>query len=339
MKKIISILLTVLIFATAIAACAITAGAVTYVTFGDYKLAVYSDTEYLIGGYSGSDTALTFPDSANGKAIIGVAEDFYDKCSASLVSVTMPESFTVIESFAFYGMTALEEVTLSPNISSIGSMAFSGCGSLADINLSDTKVTSVSYACFSGCQALNNIAFPDGLKAVGEYAFSNSGLKSAVLPDSAASIGAYAFNGCAALEDVELPYGLTSIGEHAFYNDTALTSVYVPGSVSQIGAFAFNPMGIEGGTLTLECYEGTYAAEYAYDNYLNCATLGKLLGDTDCSGVVNIDDVTYIQLYKVELNDLSVKEKELADVNKDGEVALRDATLIQMYLAGLITEF
>ena len=114
---------------------------------------------------------------------------------------------------------------------------------------------------------------------MGNYAFSETGLKSAALPDSVTSIGKYAFNECAALESVTLPYGLTSIGEYAFYNAAALTSVYIPGTVSQIGLYAFAPMGFEGGTLTLECFEGSYAASYAYDNYLTFSAVSKLLGD------------------------------------------------------------
>ena len=35
----------------------------------------------------------------------------------------------------------------------------------------------------------------------------------------------------------------------------------------------------------------------------------------------------------------NVLEKKAADVNRDGEITIRDATLIQMYLANIITEF
>ena len=313
MKKLLSFVLMFFSVFTALVSGTLFVEAVTYISYGDYLLAVNSDTTYLIGGYTGTETELAFPDSANGKSIIGVSEDFYDKCSAQITSVTMPDSFTVVESFAFYGMTSLEEVVLSPNINSIGTMAFSGCSSLVSINLNDTKIKSVSRSCFS-----------------------KSGLKVANLPDSVISIASYAFNECVGLESVSLPYGLSTIGEYAFYKDTKLTNVFIPSSVTQISANAFNPMGIDGGTLTLDCFRGSYPAIYAYNNHLNLSAVEKLVGDVDGNNAVNINDVTYIQLYRVGLYELNSKAAELADFSKDGKVALRDATLIQMYLAGMI---
>ena len=302
-----------MIIITAIVSGALLVEAVTYISYGDYLLTVDSDTTYLIGGYNGNETALSFPDSVNGKSIIGVAGDFSDNCTTDVVSLTMPDSFKVIESFAFYGLTALEEVNLSPNISNIGTMAFSGCSSLTSINLNDTKINFVSQSCFS-----------------------KSGIKVVNLPDSVKSIGSYAFNQCSALEIVSLPYGLSTIGECAFYNDTKLTNVFVPGSVMQIGGNAFAPMGIEGGTLTLECFIGSYPAEYAYNNYLNCSAIEKILGDANCDGVIDINDVTYIQSYRLGLFLIDGKSAEQSDVYKDLSITLRDATMIQMYLAGLI---
>ncbi len=65
----------------------------------------------------------------------------------------------------------------------------------------------------------------------------------------------------------------------------------------------------------------------------------SLLGDVNNDGVVNITDATLIQMYLVEMVELTNKQLELADTDKDSVVSIRDATLIQMYAAQIITKF
>ena len=364
MKKIISIFLTLITVVTLTASSSAITQAVTYVNYGDWLLAVNSDTSYLVGGYSGNETELVMPKTANGKAIVGVAEDFADKCGCDLVSVTMPDSYTTIESCAFYNCPELTSVDFSSGLSNIGWMAFADCAALDRLDLSDADgLKSIPYACFSGCTALSSIQLPDNLLTISDYAFSRTAIESIDLPDSLTDIGGYSFSFCAALEAVELPYSVRTIGEggfrdcnslsdatlgnalesigaYAFYNDTLLTSVYVPLSVSYIGAYAFHPMAIEGGTLTLDCYEDTYTASYAYSNYLNC-TLNKFLkGDINNDGKVNIRDVTCIQLYRVGLYDIDDDAKTIdkGDVTGDYRINIRDATRIQLYIAQIIDE-
>ena len=338
MKKIISLILTAVMIITVISASTAVAGATTYINDGDWLLALYSDDAYLIGGYNGTDTELVFPESANGKAIIGVAEDFADKCESGITSVTMPDSFTIIEPFAFYGCNTLGTVKFPSSLTSVGTMAFSNCTALGGVDLSSaTGLSSISGSCFSGCSSLSFAKLPDSLSTISSSAFSNTALESIVIPENVTTLGSYCFNGCKSLSDVVLPNGLTTIGEYAFYNDTALTSVYVPISVSSIGAYAFHPMGVEGSTLTLDCYAGTYAATYAYDNFLNFTGDMLVKGDVDGDGDADIRDVTYIQLYRVELYEIASDAKTIdrVDVTGDYKVTLRDATKIQLSLLGL----
>ena len=50
-------------------------------------------------------------------------------------------------------------------------------------------------------------------------------------------------------------------------------------------------------------------------------------------------DVTYIQLYLAQLHSLNNNQIAVADTDKDGDVKIMDATLIQLFIAQLITEF
>ncbi len=58
-----------------------------------------------------------------------------------------------------------------------------------------------------------------------------------------------------------------------------------------------------------------------------------LLGDANGDGVVDISDVTAIQMHVAEMKVLEGDQLRAADVNMDGEVAIDDASILQVYLA------
>lgn len=64
----------------------------------------------------------------------------------------------------------------------------------------------------------------------------------------------------------------------------------------------------------------------------------ELLGDVDGDGLVDIVDVSEIQLHLASLQTLDSKALAAADANRDGEVNILDATQIQRLLAKLIKE-
>ena len=62
------------------------------------------------------------------------------------------------------------------------------------------------------------------------------------------------------------------------------------------------------------------------------------LGDSNLDGSFNINDATYIQLYRVGLVPIDNKSLLASDINNDGQITIRDVSTIQMKLAGLTTE-
>lgn len=62
-----------------------------------------------------------------------------------------------------------------------------------------------------------------------------------------------------------------------------------------------------------------------------------ILGDVDGDGEVTVKDATLIQKFSAELETLSDKQKKAADINGDGTISILDATEVQKYVAGLIT--
>lgn len=62
---------------------------------------------------------------------------------------------------------------------------------------------------------------------------------------------------------------------------------------------------------------------------------GYVTDDTD----VNIKDATMVQKYLADLCELRKEQEYCADVDNDGKVTIKDATMIQKYVAGIVSEF
>lgn len=73
----------------------------------------------------------------------------------------------------------------------------------------------------------------------------------------------------------------------------------------------------------------------AGDGFSVNATFNPLKGDFNMDNVVNINDVTELQLALVNNTVLSDAQKNVADVYIDAKINIRDATMIQLFLAGL----
>ncbi len=85
---------------------------------------------------------------------------------------------------------------------------------------------------------------PEGVNAIGEYAFQNCDpLVRVFVADGVSEIGPYAFSGCANLEHVSFPTGLSRIGEHAFYKCSRLEEAPLPRGLKRLGGHAFEHCG------------------------------------------------------------------------------------------------
>ena len=95
------------------------------------------------------------------------------------------------------------------------------------------------YCCAGN--TLTEVTLPEGLKTLGDYAFTYSTrLKSITLPSTLTTIGKYCF-GNSALTSIEIPEGVTELGYHSFA-ESQLTSVSIPSTVysnSSTGSGAF----------------------------------------------------------------------------------------------------
>ena len=97
-------------------------------------------------------------------------------------------------------------------------------------------------------------------------------IKSAIIPDSIATIGDDAFHDCTALERVSMGGGVTSIGNRAFENCTNLKSITVPDRVSHIGEAAF--FGCTSLSTASLGYRVSYVGDYAFEG---CSSLKSIV--------------------------------------------------------------
>ena len=188
---------------------------------------------------------------------------FYNK--KALTSVTIGESVTSIEDYAFNNCSNLTSITIPESVTSIGLYAFSGTawydnqpdgviyinkvlytykGTMpANTSIEVKEGTEyIANRAFYDCSNLTSITIPEGVTSIEESAFYNcTSLTSITIPENSklASIGRFVFYGCSNLTSITIPEGVTSIGYEAFRGCSSLTSINIPEGVTRIVSEAF----------------------------------------------------------------------------------------------------
>ena len=199
-----------------------------------------TDTEYTlttIGEYCFYKTTaknITLPES------ITTLEPYAFAYCQSLTAINLPESITVIPNNLLYECRALPSIKLPSKTKSIGNIAFSYCRALTSIEIPET-VTSIGQSAFNECRALTSIYIPDNVKSIGGYTFrSCENLVSVRLPEGLTSIPDYMFDSCSKLRNVVIPENVTSIGGSAFCYCREIPAINLPEKVASCGSMAFS---------------------------------------------------------------------------------------------------
>ena len=195
----------------------------------------------------GSLASATLPDNAT---FTSIPNNLFYNCK-SLTTVNFPAHVTAIGDYAFYH-TGFTAILIADTVESIGENAFESCGQLLSATLPDNaSFTAIPNSLFYYCESLANVNFPAHVTAIGDNAFSDTGLTDIEIPDTVEHIGENAFSSCVNLKSIELPENAsyTIISDYLLSGCEALESIDIPSQVTAIGEGAFSETALTGCTI------------------------------------------------------------------------------------------
>lgn len=205
---------------------------------------------------------VTFAEGSQLKSIGGNAFSGTDPAHPIFKEIQIPDSVETIGTNAFQNCQDLESITLPASLKTIESSAFSSCRNLSEVRL-PTSLKAIQSYVFDGCSSLETVFYDGPLAQWSQVNTSND-----FLGDSSPSLvmGDYTAQFISVEDDpfaapipkktvtitkytgtestVILPstinsWPVTKIGEDALKDNTTITSVTIPDSVTEIGANAF----------------------------------------------------------------------------------------------------
>ena len=260
--------------------------------------------------YKGKMAANTTINILDGTKSIGAGAFSYCK---NLVGITIPNSVTAINQFAFQE-TSLINVTIPDSVTSIDSYLFYNCKLLENVTLGN-KTTSINNSSFLNCINLVSID----------------------IPDNVISIGADAFKGCRRINSVTIPSSVNTIGAYAVGYDewknkkTGFTICGVKDSAAEKYAndngFTFIPINDEPTEPATEPTTVEPTTEPAP---------AVMVGDVNGDDVVNGADAGILNRYTSGWKGYESKIKSMtaADINGDGNINGADAGILARYTSG-----
>ena len=160
-------------------------------------------------------------DKNNWKDGLLVYKDYLIAGRKTLVeTVTIPNNIKYIAGYAFNECENILNVVLPEGLEHIGKFAFAGCNTLESINLDEISIKTIEAYAFSNCSSLISVNFSKNLVSIGRSAFEYcSQLKEIhfVGESMCEIIGNNAFYFCQELKHINIPGSVANVGNYAFY--------------------------------------------------------------------------------------------------------------------------
>ena len=293
-------------------------------------------------------TSITIPDS-----VASIGESTFENCT-SLTSITIPNSVTSIGDYTFNNCKSLTIITIPDSVTSIGDYTFRNCTSLTSITIPDS-VTSIGECAFMYCENLTIYGYKN--TAAEEYALNNGFefinlAEERTLTDKASSIsvsGVVNSNADLNVSKLENTYE-KSVATYditlqkdgiAIQPDGAIT-IKIPSDVKDCKVMWLKDDGTAedmNAKYTDGCYVFTtdHLSVYAL---VQDKTI--LTGDANQDGIVNVNDVTYLQMHiagkkntdgSALIDETNKQLFDCVDMNKDGKLSVADVTALQIQIS------
>lgn len=186
----------------------------------------------------------------------------------------------------------ITSLTVESSLTEIGDYAFAGCEELVTVVLPADGVKSIGRHAFNNAGKLENIDLLN-TKAVGSYAFANSGLKDVVLGDGA-EIGEGAFFQ-SKLVTVTLGANST-FGLGAFQNCKSLTTVNMPAA----GGVRFGSACFSGDSLLVTLDFTKVSGTIEQEAFYGCTSLKGYDSKIDLAEVTEVGDYAFADCGSIE---------------------------------------
>lgn len=229
MKKIISLLLSLLLLVSASSPASVFAT----------EDSTYHTTDGMTAVFNAETKTLTV--SGNGKIADRTKTDRapYYEIFENIENIVIEEGVTSIGNYAFYSFTSAKTVTLPSTLEYLGEYSFSECKALLAVEIPES-VGYIGEFCFRYCSSLKSANVPKSFSYIPKGIFALCfKLTDVSLPDSYSEIRDSAFAQCRNL-DFTIPEGVTHIGNRAFQADLVIKKVVIPSTVTYIGDYAFD---------------------------------------------------------------------------------------------------
>ena len=304
-----------------------------------FEFNILTDEVKLLGYYNGDDetaTEIVFPSYIGELAVTSLASDFSIESVAPVKSVVWTENIKMIPAFTFMAMDDLETVTIPDSVTYIGYGAFVECKNIKDVYYGGTEeqwnLLSFGTANESIKNANIHFAQEETTSVTTTPAESTPAdtEPESTVTDPAESTPAETEPESTVTDPVESTPAETE--PESTVTDPAESTSAETEPESSV-------------TEPVESSTATEATETTAETTVNTEPTQETttapqpefeMGDVNSDGKLNIKDATLIQKHIAKLLTLSDSQLSYADCNMDNKVNIKDATYIQKKIAHII---